>query len=72
MTNLSATQWLNLGVFALGSLAMAGWWQELLAPQYAAAASGGLIWASSLLNFALTGKATPAVVAAAPTAPPAA
>ena len=60
VSNWTPAQWLNLAMFALGSLAVAGWWQDFVTPQHSAAVTGGLVWLSSLLNFVLTGKATPA------------
>lgn len=57
LKNMSAAQWLNVVIFAIGSLAMAGWWQDFVSPSIAVAISGALTWVSSLLNFVLTGKA---------------
>jgi hypothetical protein len=61
---LSATQWLNVAAFALSSLAIGAWWQELLAPNTATVVAHGITWAVTVINFISAGAAV--------TAPPAA
>ncbi len=62
MPKLSTAQWINIGIFALSSLAMTGWWQSFYTPEHAVAVSGGLLWISSLMNFVFTGKPLDPVV----------
>lgn len=57
--NWTIVTWLNVSMFALSSLGAAGWWLDLVSnPKIATAISGGLLWAGSLLNLLLNGKAT--------------
>ncbi len=72
--NWTVATWLNVAMLALASLGAAGWWMDLVSNvKIATAVSGGLLWASSLLNLVLNGKATaPAAPEVAPPAPPAA
>lgn len=56
MLKITPLQWVNTGIFALFSLAGAGWWTNLLTPDHAAIVANGLGWAGSVLNFVLTGN----------------
>lgn len=67
--NFTPTQWANLAMFAVSSLAMAGWWQDMVTPQHAAVVSGALLWIGSILNFAMTGKVAAPAPLSAPTTP---
>lgn len=52
-------QWLNLVAFALSTLAMASWWQDMLTVKQAALTVGIMNWAVSVLNFVLHGMPAP-------------
>lgn len=52
-------QWLNVLAFFLSGLAMAGWWQDFMTPQHAAAAVGLTNLVVSTLNFVLHGMPGP-------------
>jgi len=52
-------QWLNLAAFALSSLALASWWQDLVTAKTAAELVGGLNWVVSVMNFVLHGMPAP-------------
>lgn len=67
--NWTASTWMNVAMLALASLGAAGWWMDLMpSPKVGTAISGGLLWASSLLNLVLNGKATAPVVPTPPAA----
>lgn len=52
-------QWLNVLAFFLSGLAMAGWWQDFMTPQHAAAVVGLTNLVVSTLNFVLHGMPGP-------------
>ena len=52
-SNWTAVNWINVAVFALTSLAGAGWFMEMFSSDVAVKVAGGMLYVSSILNFML-------------------